>query len=364
MMHCAVILAGGRGTRFWPLSRKRTPKQLLSITSARSMLHETAARLAPLFTPDRLWAVTNAEQAASVHRELLRVPRTQVLIEPAGRNTAAAIGLAAIHLTKRYGDAVMAVLPADHHISRAGAYRRIVSAAMALAEQPGNLIVLGIPPTHPDTGFGYIECGLRAANRKDAHAYSVKRFTEKPAVSLARKYIASGKYFWNAGMFFWRASTFLECLRAFLPRTANLLHELQQSIGKPGYSRALAQIYPRLENISVDYAVMELACRPGGSHRVFVMPAEVGWSDIGSWNALYELLAHKSGSNVSCGDSFALDSAGNLLWDPGKFIAAIGVRDLIVVNTADALLICQRALSQDVGKIVKWLEAHRRKDLL
>ncbi len=362
-IHCAVILAGGRGTRFWPRSRKRTPKQLLDIVSSQSMLHETATRLAPVFPANRLWAVTNAEQATGVRRELPRVPRAQVLLEPAGRNTAAAIGLAAIHLTHRYGDAVMAVLPADHHIAQAGAYRRVVRAAMTLAGQPGNLVVLGIPPTRPDTGFGYIERGQSGATSGGLRAYAVKRFTEKPAAPVARKYVDSGKYFWNAGMFFWRASTFLECLRKFLPRTAKLLQELKQSISTRHYSHALARIYPRLEDISIDYAVMEPACR-GSAQRVFVLPAEVGWSDIGSWEAVYELLAHKNSENVSRGDSFAFDASGNFLWNPKKFTAAIGIRDLIIVNAADALLICPRERAQDVGKVVKWLEEKRRHDLL
>lgn len=361
---CAVILAGGRGSRFWPRSRKAAPKQLLDIVNSHSMLHETADRLKPLFHANRVWVVTNAEQAAGVRREMRRVPYAQILLEPAGRNTAAAIGLAAIHLIHRYGDALMAVLPADHHIARAAAYRRIVRAAVKLASQPGNLVVLGIPPTRPDTGFGYIERGGSAANRTDVRAYSVKHFTEKPALSLARRYVASGKYYWNAGMFFWRASTFLECLEAFLPRTAKLLRELQQSVGTRRYSRTLARIYVRLENISVDYAVMEPACRRASAQRVFVLPAEVGWNDIGSWSAVYELLARKNGENVSRGDSFSLDATGNFLWNPKKFTAAIGIRDLIVVNTADALLICPRERAQDVGKIVKWLEQKRRNDLL
>lgn len=362
-IRCAVILAGGRGTRFWPRSRKRTPKQLLDIVSSRSMLHETAARLAPIFPANRLWAVTNAEQVRGVRRELPSVPRAQILIEPAGRNTAAAIGLAAIHLIHRHGEAVMAVLPADHHIADATAYRRIVRAAMEIAAQPGKLAVMGIPPTRPDTGFGYIERGSRARTRGDVRAYSVKRFTEKPAASVARRYAASGKYFWNAGMFFWRASTFLECLRAFLPRTAKMLQELQQSIGTRHYSDMLARIYPGLENISVDYAIMEPACK-GNAQRVLVLPAKVGWSDIGSWDAVYELLARQADENVFNNASFVLDATGNFLWNPNKFTAAIGIRDLVVVNTSDALLICPRERAQDVGKVVKWLEKKQREDLL
>lgn len=357
---CAVILAGGRGTRFWPRSRKRTPKQLLDIVSSKSMLCETADRLAPLFRANHFWVVTNAEQAAGVRRELPSVPHPQILVEPIGRNTAAAIGLAAIHLAQTRGDAVMAVLPADHYIADALRYRRIVRAAMNLASQPGNLVVLGIPPTRPDTGFGYIERGKAAG----AVAFNVKRFTEKPNPTLARKYAASGKYFWNAGMFFWRVSTFLECLRKFLPQTWNALGELQQSIGTSSYTHALAKIYPRLENISVDYAVMEPASRGNGAERVFMLPARVGWSDIGSWAAVYELLARKSGENVSKGASFTLDAAGNFLWSPKKIVAAIGIRNLIVVETDDALLICPRERAQDVGKAVKWLEENHSDDLL
>ena len=367
---CAVLLAGGRGTRFWPRSRTRTPKQLLDIAGSKSMLRETVDRLAPLFAPNRLWVVTNDEQTEAVRRELPRVPQRQILSEPLGRNTAAAIGLAAIHLAQKRGDTLMAVLPADHHIADGARYRKIVRAAMELAVRPGNLVVLGIPPSHPETGFGYIERAGAASWLAGVPAYRVRQFTEKPDAAHARKYVASGRYYWNAGMFFWRVSTFLECLRKFLPKTWHALGELQQSIGTPGYARALKRIYPRLENISVDYAIMEPATRARGksrehsAERVFVLPAKIGWSDIGSWAAVYELLSRRSDGNVTAGKSFALDAAGNFLWSPKKFVAAIGVRDLVVVETDDALLICPRERAQDVGKVVKWLEENRRRDLL
>jgi len=337
------------------------------------MLRETADRLAPLFAENRLWVVTNGEQAAGVHRELPRVPRKQILAEPVGRNTAAAIGLAAIHLAQEHGDALMAVLPADHHIADAAQYRKVVRAAMKIASRPGNLVVLGIPPSGPETGFGYIERAGVAARVEQIPAYIVRRFTEKPNAARARKYVTSGRYLWNAGMFFWRVSTFLECLRKYLPKTWHALGELQQSIATPGYARDLQRIYPRLENISVDYAIMEPATRSRAAHgkskkhgteRVFVLPARIGWSDIGSWAAVHELLARKPGENVSVGDSFALDATGNFLWSRKKFVAAIGVHDLVVVETHDALLICPRERAQDVGKVVKWLEEKRRHDLL
>jgi mannose-1-phosphate guanylyltransferase len=361
---CAVILAGGRGTRFWPRSRQRTPKQLLDIVSEKTMLRETAERLAPIFAPRQMWVVTNEEQAAAVRRELPRVPRAQILAEPVGRNTAAAIGLAATHFAKTHGDAVMAVLPADHYIAEAPRYRRIVKAAMEWARRSGNLVVLGIPPTRPETGFGYIESAGTAGKPGGVPAYFVRRFTEKPQIADARKYEASGRYFWNAGMFFWRVSTFFECLRRFLPETYTALGELQQHVGRPSYEEALARIYPRLKNISVDYGVMEPATRPGSFARVFVLPAKIGWSDIGSWAAVYELLAKKKGANVSADRYYALDASRNFFWSPKKFVAAIGVHDLVVVETKDALLICPRERAQDVGKIVKRLEETKQHHLL
>jgi len=362
--HCAVILAGGRGTRFWPRSRKRTPKQLLNIVSDKSMLRETVDRIGPLFSANRIWAVTNQDQVAAVRRELRRVPHAQILSEPIGRNTTAAIAVAAIHLAQKHPNAVMAVLPADHYIANTARYRRIVRAAMNLASVPGNLVVLGIPPTRPETGFGYIERNAAAAPQNGIAVYRVKKFTEKPDQARARQYVASGRYFWNAGMFFWHVSTFLDCLRKFLPKTWDAMQKLRQSIGTPAYSRALRRIYPRLENVSVDYAIMEPSTQDGARERVFVLPAAIGWSDIGSWSAVYELLARSKNQNVTNVLSFALNAAGNFIWTPGKFTAIVGLNGLVVVDTADALLICPRDRTQDVSKVVKWLEENRREDLL
>jgi mannose-1-phosphate guanylyltransferase len=356
---CAVLLAGGRGTRFWPRSRMKTPKQLLNIVGSETMLRETLTRLSPLFATRDAWIVTNKEQARAVRRELPQIPASHVLAEPTGVNTAAAIGLAAIQLIHEHGDALMAVLPSDAYIADVHRYRTLVRAALDLARTAGNLLVLGIPPTRPETGYGYIERGAVASRPRGVAAYAVKRFTEKPALPDARKYLASEDYLWNAGMFFWRASTFMENLGRFLPATYAALRELGKSIGTRRYTSALHRIYPQLQNISVDYAVMEPATRDGDKSRVFVIPAKVGWSDIGSWAAVYELLAAKPGANVSAGACFTLDSEGNYFWSRKKFVAAIGVRDLVLVETEDALLLCSRERSQDVGKIVKWLEESR-----
>jgi mannose-1-phosphate guanylyltransferase len=365
----AVILAGGRGTRFWPRSRTRSPKQLLNIVGQKTMLEQTYERLAPLFSRSQIWVVTNNEQARAVRRQLRQLPAQHTLVEPFGRNTAAAIGLAAVHLLKESSgaDALMAVLPADHFIGKPARYRRVVRTALKLAVQPGALVVLGIPPTRPETGYGYIET-IRGKSRESAttreHVYAVRRFTEKPSLQLARNYIASRRYLWNAGMFFWRVSTFLEGLERHLPKTHAALMRLAESIGTSRYALALKREYSRLENISIDYALLEPASRDPGHSRVFVIPASISWSDIGSWAAVYELLANRAGANVSTGQILALDSAGNLIWSPSKFVAAVGISDLMVVETPDALLVCSRDRAQDVGRVVKWLERHRLQKLL
>jgi mannose-1-phosphate guanylyltransferase len=333
------------------------------------MLEQTAARLAPLFPPSRQWVVTNAAQAAAVRKQMPRVLESHVLAEPVGRNTAAAIGLAAAHLLHgglgKENDALMAVLPADHYIAKPAAYLKIVRAALHVAHAAGSLVVLGVPPSRPDTGYGYIERARgKGVDAGGLPVFSVLRFTEKPALPLAKKYVAAGRYYWNAGMFFWRVSTFLGNLEKFLPKTHDALMRLAGEIGTPRYERALARIYPKLENISVDYAILEPVTRQAAAPSVFVLPAEVGWSDIGSWAAVYELLAKVPGQNILPRDAYVLDATGNLVWSAKKFVAAIGVKDLVVVETPDALLICPRERTQDVGKIVKWLEENRRKDLL
>lgn len=361
----AVVLAGGRGTRFWPRSRTRTPKQLLNIVGNETMLEQTVARLRPLIPAERVWTVTNREQAAAVRKQVPRAARKRVLIEPKGLNTAVAIGLAAIHARHaERGDALLAVLPADHYIAQPEEYRKIVAAALDVARDPGRMVVLGIPPTRPETGFGYIERMGKPITAKGFTVFAVKRFTEKPSLPFAVEYVASGKYHWNAGMFFWRISTFLENLKSFLPKTHRALEDLASLIGTRRYGIRLRAIYRKLQNISVDYAVLEPATRAAGPPRVFVIPAEIGWSDIGSWAAVYELLAKKNGENVVAGEGQTLDASGNFLWAPSKFVAAIGVRDLVVVETPDALLLCARDRAQDVAQIVKHLEQQKLTKLL
>jgi mannose-1-phosphate guanylyltransferase len=362
----AVILAGGRGTRFWPRSRGRTPKQLISIVGKSTMLQQTVKRLGPLIPAGRMWSVTNAEQTLALRKQLPAAARGKVLTEPLGRNTAAAIALAAIHIRHAAeGDALMAVLPADHYVANAGRYRQIVNAALNVAHTKGRMVVLGIPPTRPETGFGYIERREPPVSVGRFMVFPVRRFTEKPELATAKEYIASGAYQWNAGMFFWRVSTFLNALGRFLPRTYEVMEKLSKHIGKRSYESQLKRVYSGLENISVDYAILEKAAGAGEeAGTVYVIPADVGWSDIGSWAAVYELMAKHPGENILAGTGQTMDAEGNFLWSPEKFVAAIGVRDLVVVETPDALLICPRERAQDVGKIVKWLEQRGLKRLL
>jgi mannose-1-phosphate guanylyltransferase len=284
-------------------------------------------------------------------------------------NTAAAIGLAAVHIRHAAkGDALMAVLPSDHFIGDTEKYRRIVRAALEAAREAGRMVVLGIPPTRPDTGFGYVERmpdnEQNALHELGFPVYPVRRFTEKPRLELAQQYLASGNYHWNAGMFFWRVSTFLDNLKKFLPQTHSALEKLAETIGKRAHDRRLRTIYPKLQNISVDYAILEPATRNAAQPSVFVIPAEIGWSDIGSWAAVYELLAKQPGDNILAGQGHALDAHGNFLYSPKKFVAAIGVRDLVVVETTDALLIVPRDRAQDVAKLVKYMEEKKLAKLL
>ena len=361
----AVILAGGRGTRFWPRSRTKAPKQLLNIVGKGTMLEQTVARIRPITRADRIWTVTNLEQQANLRKQVPQASRKRILVEPLGRNTAAAIALAALHIQKaEKGDALMAVLPADHYIADVAGYRKIVALALEVAREPGRMVVLGIPPTRPETGFGYIEKIEATIGVCGVPVYPVRRFTEKPALETAKAYLASGNYQWNAGMFFWRASTFSNALEEFLPATHAQLAKLAETVGTRRYGAELRKIYRKLENISVDYAILERATRRGGEAQVFVVPADVGWSDIGSWAAVYELLAKEPGQNIFADAGHALEASGNYVSGNGKFVAAIGVQDLIIVETADALLVCPRDRAQDVGKFVKWLEEQNKKELL
>ena len=352
-----MILAGGRGTRFWPLSRKRRAKQLLALDGRHTMIQKTVSRLLPLAKPDRFWVITNDDLRPAIVGQLPKLPRKQIIAEPVGRNTAPAIGLAAFLLLREDPDAVLGLFPSDHVIGNEKNYQGVLRRGVQLASAGDNIVVLGIRPTRAETGYGYIESGAPL----EMEVLRVRRFTEKPDAKNAGEFVKAGNYFWNSGMFLWRARTLASALTEHLPNTAAVLEEIASSFGTPKFDSVLRKRYPDCENISVDYAVLEPRSRKGerGSN-IYCIPAEFGWNDLGSWAALHEHRSAKAtaadGNQIMGEGSFALNAQGNYVHAPGKFVATIGVDNLVVVATDDALLITTREHSQDVGKIVKYLD--------
>jgi mannose-1-phosphate guanylyltransferase len=352
-----VILAGGRGTRFWPLSRKKRAKQLLALDGKRTMIQQTVARLAPLAPPNKFWIITNDDLRPAVLKQLPKLPKAQVLAEPVGRNTAPAIGLAAFLLLRKDPDAVIGLFPSDHVIADEKRYRETLDRGIEIAAAGANIVVLGIRPTRAETGYGYIEAG--GLYRSDA--LRVRRFTEKPNADTAAEFVAAGNYFWNSGMFLWSARTLADALREHLPKTAPILEEIATKFGTSKFAATFRKLYPKCENISVDYAVLEPRSAKGEQDsNILCLPADFGWNDLGSWTALHEHHTAKStppeGNLIHASGTFVLNARGNYVHAPGKFVAAVGVSDVVVVETPDALLITTRQHAQDVGKVVKYLD--------
>jgi mannose-1-phosphate guanylyltransferase len=352
-----VILAGGRGTRFWPLSRKRRAKQLLALDGKQTMIQQTVARLLPLGPPSRFWVITNQDLKTEISRQLPKLKKPQIIAEPVGRNTAPAIGLAAFLLLRHDPDAVIGMFPSDHVIGDEGRYREVLRQGIEIAAAGENIVVLGIQPTRPETGYGYIEAGSAAFRG----ALPVRRFTEKPDVQRAAEFVSAGNYYWNSGMFLWSARTLANALREHLPNTAPLLEKIAASYGTRKFEPTFRKLYPKCENISIDYAVLEPRSAKGElTSNILCLTADFGWNDLGSWTALHEHHTAKSnpvGENlISANGIFVLNAHGNYVHAPGKFVAVVGVTDLVVVETDDALLITTRQQAQDVGKVVKYLD--------
>jgi mannose-1-phosphate guanylyltransferase len=360
-----VILAGGRGTRFWPLSRKRRAKQLLALDGKQTMIQQTMARLLPLAPAAQFWIITNEDLRPAILKQLPKVPKKQVLPEPVGRNTAPAIGLAAFILLRESPEAVIGMFPSDHVIADEKRYRATIEQGVAIAAAGPNIVVLGIKPNRAETGYGYIEAGSPASR----DALRVRRFTEKPDAAKAAEFLAAGNYFWNSGMFLWNARTLADALREHLPKTAPLLEEIAAAFGTRRFEAVFRRLYPKSENISIDYAVLEPRSAKGEqASNIFCLPADFGWNDLGSWTALHEHHAAKAnpadGNLVASSGTFLLNASRNYVHAPGKFVAAVGVSDLVVVETDDALLITTRQHAQDVGKVVKHLDEKKMHKLV
>ncbi|MGA7523935.1 MAG: mannose-1-phosphate guanylyltransferase [Acidobacteriaceae bacterium] len=367
-----VILAGGSGTRFWPRSRKARAKQILALDGERTMIQRTLDRLTAvdgleaLAQADDVWVITNELLSSTICSQLVCVPEKQVIREPAARNTAPAAGLAAFLIERLHPDAVIGIFPADHVIADEAAFVATIRRATMLAAAGDNMVVLGIEPTRPEIGYGYIETG----SELEPGILRVRRFTEKPNRIRAEEFLAAGNYFWNGGIFVWSAKTLANAVRQHLPETAPLLEKIAAAWDTPEFERVFGELYPQCENISVDYAILEPRSAKGEHHsNLYCLPAQFGWSDLGSWTALHEFQVEQNAADaaenvVQGAGTVVINAKGNYVYSPEKMVALVGVEDLIVVETDDALLITTRSHSQDVGKVVKELQARGDEKLI
>ena len=354
----AVIMAGGVGTRFWPRSRSVRPKQLLNIFGEKSMIQHTVERIQPLVTTDNIYVVTNVLQAVSLSKQLPQISSKNILVEPVGRNTAPCIGLAALHILNKDPEGVMTVLAADHLIKPIEKFCEDISFASDIAMETDACVTLGIIPSRPETGYGYIQYLEQGAAGNGRKAYRVKTFAEKPNVETAKQFLASGDFLWNSGMFIWKASTILKLIEEFLPELHDGLMEIRLALDQPNYDEVVGRVYRSMKGISIDYGVMEK------TKDVYVIKSQFEWNDVGSWEEVYQLSKKDSAGNALTGNHVIIDTTNSLIHSPDKIVAMVGVHDLVVVNTEDALLICRREQAQDVKKIVDELQQQRRNELL
>ncbi|MBM4166308.1 MAG: mannose-1-phosphate guanylyltransferase [Ignavibacteria bacterium] len=357
----AVIMAGGVGARFWPRSREKSPKQLLKIFGEQTMLQNTVRRLENIIPHSNVLIVTNKIQKPIVEKQLPTVPEQNIIAEPFGRNTAPCIGLAATMLKHIDEKAVMVVLPADHLIRDEQEFLRIVKLATEVSYKSANLITIGIQPTHPETGFGYIQFVDTHDNTNpyfEKKIFRVKTFAEKPNLETAKQFLASGDFLWNSGMFVWRVDVILREIQQHLPEMYSELSRIEPLVGDNTFSTLLENAYKMIRGVSIDYGVMEKA------KNVFVIPGNFGWSDVGSWDEVVRLSGKVEGGNSVNGKSFLRNAKNIFIDSKDKFVAVIGVDDVIVVNTDDAVLICKKEQSQEVKEIVDYLKRKQLNEYL
>lgn len=353
----ALILAGGTGTRLWPRSRRHHPKQLLPLISQRTMLQETVDRILPIIPPERIFIATNDDFAPTVRAQLPMLPRANIIREPAGRGTAPCIGLGGLHIQQHDADAVMLSLHADHFIARPAEFRRVLLDAAYVARE-GYLVTLGIQPNRPETGYGYIQCGELITRLDTQAVYRVARFLEKPNEATARQFVASGEHYWNSGIFAWKISTLWEEYACYQPELFAQLQSIGQALGTRRGKTTLARVWRNIKNETIDVGIMEK------SQRVVMLPMDVGWSDVGSWATLLDLLPGDDNHNVIVGEHVGVDTTASLIHTPHRLIATIGLKDMIIVDTQDALLVCPKDRAQEVKRIVELLSHNRKQRYL
>ncbi len=353
-------MAGGGGTRFWPVSRMTTPKQLAKLTGDDVMINETIKHYEGVVGRENTFIVTNEKQAELMDKVLFsEVDRSHILIEPVQRNTAPCIIYAAMTMKKLYGDALMAVLPADHHIANIKEYERVLDVAFETAEKLDRIVTIGIKPTFPSTGYGYIKVSDDAI-AENSEVYNLIQFVEKPNEEVARGYLETGKYVWNSGMFIWKASVILEAFKKYLPDTYAKMEAIYDTLRTDDEKAAIEKTYPELEKISIDYGIMEKA------DGVYCIPAEFGWNDVGSWDALDAVFEKTNEGNVVVGNFEGIKTSNTVIFNKSndKLITAIGVDNLVIVQTEDTIMVCNKDNAQDVKLMVDRLKELGREDLL
>ena len=350
-------MAGGIGSRFWPQSRKDNPKQFLQVFGESTLIQNTVARLQGMVPPERVYVVTHERYVDQTREQLPAVPRENILAEPIARNTAPCIAFAAVKLLARDPDATMVVLPADHVIRNVERFQHVLHVAIEKAQNDRSLVTIGITPTHPETGYGYIQFdGPTEDSTDEPAAYRVKTFAEKPDIATAERFLDSGDFLWNSGMFVWRADTILEEVRSHLPQAYEAFEPLTTAIGGPGEEQAIEDAYSHSPHISIDYGVMERA------EKVYVVPGSFGWSDVGDWRAVYELSNKNGHGNALLGNVIVHDSSRCLVQADDRLVVLVGIHDAVVVDTGDAVLICNRESAQQVKNVVDYLHAHQLED--
>lgn len=350
----AVIMAGGKGERFWPESRENHPKQFLSLTGdGETMIQKTVRRISPVVQAEDIFIVTNSAYKSLVREQLPEIPAENILAEPCARNTAPCIAFAGAVIQKKYGNAVMLVLPSDHLIKYENIFTRTLCNAIVKATEGDNLLTIGITPTYAETGYGYINFG-----DEDGNAYKVERFVEKPDLKTAKKYLSSGKYLWNSGMFVWKVSTIMNCFRNFMPEVFSGAEKIGNAYGTTDFENVLETEYNKFPSESIDFGIMEKA------ENIFTIPVSFGWDDVGSWLAIERINETDDNQNYIEGDVIAENCERTTICGGKRLIAVVGVKDIVIVDTDDALLVCSKNNTQDVKKIISKLKENNRTELI